>query len=152
MAGKAEPSSRKRRLKVFRTAIGFHDAYVAAPSRKAALEAWGTDKDLFARGVARLLDVLEPWAAQQDPDADDVRKRLQILRLAPIPVPGSVPYELLTTDLRGLFEDPEAWIVAHPEALEDIVGGSSGLLASVLGNFGLMADVEYMSVLLSATY
>ena len=40
------------KLKVFRTAIGFHDAYVAAPSRKAALAAWGSDKDLFARGIA----------------------------------------------------------------------------------------------------
>jgi hypothetical protein len=40
------------KLKVFRTAIGFHDAYVAAASRKAALEAWGSDKDLFARGAA----------------------------------------------------------------------------------------------------
>src|SRR5690606_19513802 len=41
-----------RKLKVFRTPTGFHDAYVAAPSRKAALEAWGADADLFARGVA----------------------------------------------------------------------------------------------------
>lgn len=41
-----------RKLKVFRTAIGFEDAYVAAPSRKAALDAWGADADLFARGVA----------------------------------------------------------------------------------------------------
>lgn len=41
-----------RALKVFRTAIGFHDAYVAAPSRKAALAAWGADKDLFAREAA----------------------------------------------------------------------------------------------------
>jgi len=41
-----------RRLKVFRTAIGFHDAYVAAPSRKAALEAWGSDRDLFRIGAA----------------------------------------------------------------------------------------------------
>ena len=41
-----------RKLKVFRTPIGFHDAYVAAPSQKAALKAWGTDTDLFARGVA----------------------------------------------------------------------------------------------------
>ena len=41
-----------RKLKVFRTPIGFHDAYVAAPSQKAALQAWGTDTDLFARGVA----------------------------------------------------------------------------------------------------
>lgn len=41
-----------RKLKVFRTPTGFHDAYVAAPSRKAALAAWGSDADLFARGVA----------------------------------------------------------------------------------------------------
>lgn len=47
-----------RRLKVFRTAIGFHDAYVAAPSRKAALDAWGSDHDLFATGAAEL--VTEP--------------------------------------------------------------------------------------------
>jgi hypothetical protein len=47
-----------RKLKVFRTATGFHDAYVAAPSRKAALEAWGSDKDLFARGMAE--EVTEP--------------------------------------------------------------------------------------------
>jgi hypothetical protein len=44
--------SRKSPLKVYRTTTGFHDAYVAAPSQKAALEAWGTDKNLFARGVA----------------------------------------------------------------------------------------------------
>jgi len=40
------------KLKVFRTPIGFHDAYVAAPSRKAALKAWGADANLFARGAA----------------------------------------------------------------------------------------------------
>lgn len=40
------------KLKVFRTAIGFHDAYVAAPSRKAALDAWGSEKNLFASGRA----------------------------------------------------------------------------------------------------
>ena len=41
-----------RKHKVFRTAAGFNDAYVAAPSRKAALEAWGAGADLFARGAA----------------------------------------------------------------------------------------------------
>src|SRR3546814_12633677 len=35
--------------------IGFHDAYVAAPSQKAALEAWGADANLFARGVAEVV-------------------------------------------------------------------------------------------------
>lgn len=47
-----------RKLKVFRTPIGFHDAYVAAPSRKAALEAWGSGADLFARGAAE--EVTDP--------------------------------------------------------------------------------------------
>ena len=44
-----------RALKTYRTAIGFHDAYVAAPSQKAALEAWGSDANLFARGMAELV-------------------------------------------------------------------------------------------------
>ena len=44
--------ARKLRLKVFRTPIGFHDAYVAAPSRKAALEAWGAGTDLFSAKIA----------------------------------------------------------------------------------------------------
>lgn len=51
-------SKRKQKLKVYRTAIGFHDAYVAAPSQKAALEAWGVDTNLFARDSAE--EVTEP--------------------------------------------------------------------------------------------
>ncbi|MEH3123158.1 MAG: hypothetical protein PGN16_14465 [Sphingomonas phyllosphaerae] len=47
-----------RKLKVFRTPAGFHDAYVAAPSRKAALAAWGATADLFARGAAE--EVTDP--------------------------------------------------------------------------------------------
>ncbi len=44
------------KLKVYRTSIGFHDAYVAAASQKAALEAWGADANLFARGVAEQVE------------------------------------------------------------------------------------------------
>lgn len=44
--------ARKQKLRVFRTPIGFHDAYVAAPSQKAALEAWGADSNIFAQGIA----------------------------------------------------------------------------------------------------
>jgi hypothetical protein len=43
------------KLKVYRTPIGFHDAYVAAPSMKAALRAWGTTKNLFSRGAAEVV-------------------------------------------------------------------------------------------------
>lgn len=44
--------ARAQKLKVFSTPIGFHDAYVAAPSQKAALAAWGADTNLFAIGSA----------------------------------------------------------------------------------------------------
>jgi hypothetical protein len=44
-----------KQLKVFRTPAGFYDAYVAAPSQKAAIEAWGADKHVFARGGAEVI-------------------------------------------------------------------------------------------------
>jgi hypothetical protein len=47
---------RQSKLKLFRTAIGFHDVYVAAPSQKAALEAWGSDSNLFAVGAAERVE------------------------------------------------------------------------------------------------
>ncbi|MFY9349201.1 MAG: hypothetical protein WBL20_11385 [Sphingobium sp.] len=52
------------KLKVYCTPIGFHDAYVAAPSQKAALKAWGADANLFARGAAE--EVTDP-ALMEEP-------------------------------------------------------------------------------------
>ena len=52
MAKMPRDKPRSQKLKVFRTPIGFHDAYVAAPSQKAALEAWGADANIFAQGIA----------------------------------------------------------------------------------------------------
>ncbi len=43
------------RLKVYRTHLGFYDAIVAARSQKAALEAWGVNQNLFARGLASVV-------------------------------------------------------------------------------------------------
>ncbi|MBB3359558.1 MULTISPECIES: hypothetical protein [unclassified Novosphingobium] len=45
----------KRALKVFRTSAGFEDVYIAAPSQKAALEAWGARRNLFAQGAAEIV-------------------------------------------------------------------------------------------------
>ena len=59
----AKKPDRKAKLKVFRTPIGFHDAYVAAPSQKAALEAWGADSNLFAQGIAE--QVTDPKLMEQ---------------------------------------------------------------------------------------
>jgi len=51
------------RLKVFVTTSGVHDHIVAAPSRPAALKAWGAKTDLFSMGVAR--QVTDPKIAKQ---------------------------------------------------------------------------------------
>jgi colicin import membrane protein len=42
-----------RKLKTFTTSIGFYDLAIAAPSMKAALEAWGSGQNLFQRGFAQ---------------------------------------------------------------------------------------------------
>ena len=41
-----------RKLKVYQTSQGFYDLAIAAPSMKAALEAWGTASNLFHQGFA----------------------------------------------------------------------------------------------------
>lgn len=48
------------RLKLFAARQGFFDTVVAAPSRKAALDAWGVRQDLFKEGLAAETD--EPAA------------------------------------------------------------------------------------------
>jgi hypothetical protein len=45
-----------RKLKTYQTSVGFFDLAVAAPSMKAALEAWGASSNLFHQGVAKQID------------------------------------------------------------------------------------------------
>jgi hypothetical protein len=45
-----------RKLKTYTTSAGFFDLAVAAPSMKAALEAWGSRNNLFQHGFARVTD------------------------------------------------------------------------------------------------
>jgi hypothetical protein len=62
-----------RKLKTYQTSLGFFDLAIAAPSMKAALEAWGADSNLFHQGAAKESD---------DPDviAATVKKPGVILR------------------------------------------------------------------------
>ena len=45
-----------RKLKTYQTSLGFFDQAIAAPSMKAALEAWGADSNLFHQGAAKESD------------------------------------------------------------------------------------------------
>jgi hypothetical protein len=42
-----------RKLRTYQTSLGFFDLAIAAPSMKAALEAWGADSNLFHQGAAK---------------------------------------------------------------------------------------------------
>jgi hypothetical protein len=45
-----------RKLKTYQTSLGFFEQAIAAPSMKAALEAWGADSNLFHQGAAKESD------------------------------------------------------------------------------------------------
>ncbi|MBR1363922.1 cell envelope biogenesis protein TolA [Bradyrhizobium ottawaense] len=47
------PARPKRKLKTYQTSLGFYDQAIAAPSMKAALEAWGANSNLFHQGAAK---------------------------------------------------------------------------------------------------
>jgi hypothetical protein len=81
-----------RKLKTYQTSLGFFDQAIAAPSMKAALEAWGADSNLFHQGAAK---------ESQDPDviAATMAKPGVILR-RPIGSNGSfAEHAELPTDL-----------------------------------------------------
>src|ERR1700754_4256927 len=52
-----------KKLKTYVTSLGFFDQAVAAPSMKAALEAWGSKSNLFHQGFAKEVDDSEIVAA-----------------------------------------------------------------------------------------
>lgn len=52
-----------RKLKTYQTSLGFFDQAIAAPSMKAALEAWGADSNLFHQGAAKESDDRDVIAA-----------------------------------------------------------------------------------------
>src|SRR3954454_5211131 len=52
-----------RKLKTYQTSVGFFDLAIAAPSMKAALEAWGAGSNLFHQGHAKETDDPEVVAA-----------------------------------------------------------------------------------------
>lgn len=83
-----------RKLKTYQTSLGFFDLAIAAPSMKAALEAWGADSNLFHQGAAKESD---------DPDviAAAMAKPGVVLRR---PVGSDGPFKEhaeLPTDLEG---------------------------------------------------
>lgn len=88
-----------RKLKTYQTSLGFFDMAIAAPSMKAALQAWGSKSNLFHQGFAREVD---------DPDviAATIAKPGVILRRpvgsdGPFKEEAELPSDLSVEKVRG---------------------------------------------------
>ncbi|MGY3547386.1 cell envelope biogenesis protein TolA [Bradyrhizobium sp. USDA 4469] len=83
-----------RKLKTYQTSLGFFDLAIAAPSMKAALEAWGADSNLFHQGAAKESD---------DPDViAAAMKKPGVVLKRPVGSHGSFnEHAELPTDLGG---------------------------------------------------
>lgn len=57
------PRKLPKKLKTYQTSLGFYDQAVAAPSMKAALDAWGAKSNLFHQGIAKETDDADIVAA-----------------------------------------------------------------------------------------
>ncbi len=141
--------ARSPRLKVYRTPIGFHDAYVAASSQKAALAAWGSSRDLFARGVAE--QVTDP-ALVEEPLArpgEIVRRSRgtaaeQIAALPEAPSPPSQPRNVKTPSARPPAASPKPKPPPKPssDALDEAAAALAAAERRIAQELRNLADEE----------
>src|SRR4051812_22435929 len=95
------PRTPTRKLKTYQTSLGFYDQAIAAPSMKAALEAWGAKSNLFHQGIAKETD---------DPDivAATMASPGVVLR-RPVGSDGAfTEHAELPTDLAGDEDSPKS--------------------------------------------
>ena len=118
-----------RKLKTYQTSLGFFDLAVAAPSMKAALEAWGADSNLFHQGAAK---------QSEDPDVIEATMAAPGVVLKR-PVGSSGPFREhaeLPTDLvgDGASKNPGRKVTArkprkHPTRINDQAADRKAALA-----------------------
>src|SRR2546421_3142822 len=116
-----------RKLKTYQTSLGFFDEAIAAPSMKAALEAWGTNTNLFHQGVAKEVD---------DPDviAATMRKPGVILRRpvgsnGPFKEHADLPTHLPGDEIKGKSERSRAKLKKQPPRKMDDKAARKAALA-----------------------
>jgi hypothetical protein len=85
-----------RKLKTYQTSLGFFDQAVAAPSMKAALEAWGAKSNLFHQGVAK--EVEDPEIVAATMEKPGVILRRPVGSNGPFKEHADVPKNLSSSD------------------------------------------------------
>jgi hypothetical protein len=86
-----------RKLKTYQTSLGFLDLAVAAPSMKAALQAWGADSNLFHQGAAKQSEDPDVIAATMA--APGVVLKRPVGSRGPFKVDAELPTDLAGDDI-----------------------------------------------------
>lgn len=85
-----------RKLKTFQTSIGFFDLAIAAPSMKAALEAWEAGSNLFHQGFAK--ETTDPAIVKATMEKPGVVLRRPVGTNGPFTERAELPTDLSTGD------------------------------------------------------
>ena len=100
------PALMARKLNIYTTSAGFFDLAVAAPSMKAALEAWGSTTNLFHQGFAKESD--DPGAVAAAMARPGVVLRRAVGSNDPFTENARLPTDLPTGKLRNKPARPAA--------------------------------------------
>src|SRR3954454_24583841 len=101
-----------RKLKTYQTSLGFFDHAIAAPSMKAALEAWGTKTNLFHQGVAKEVD--DPNVIAATMRKPGVILRRPIVSIGPFKEHPDLPTHLPGDQFKGRPEKRRAKVQKRP--------------------------------------
>jgi colicin import membrane protein len=88
-----------RKLKTYQTSLGFFDLAIAAPSMKAALEAWGADSNLFHQGAAK--ESTDPDVVAATMSSPGVVLKRPVGSDGPFKENAELPTELASPDARS---------------------------------------------------
>jgi hypothetical protein len=93
-----------RKLKTYQTSMGFFDLAIAAPSMKAALEAWGSNSNLFHQGFAK--ETADPRVVAATMKKPGVVLRRPVGSDKPFQEDADLPSDLPATAPRRKSEKP----------------------------------------------
>jgi hypothetical protein len=116
-----------RKLKTYQTSLGFFDLAIAAPSMKAALEAWGSKSNLFHQGFAREVD--DPKVIAATMLKPGVILRRPVGSTGPFKEHADLPTHLSPDEVKGRPEKPRSKLKKQPSRKIDDKAARKAALA-----------------------
>lgn len=116
-----------RKLKTYQTSVGFFDLAIAAPSMKAALDAWGANSNLFHQGFAREVD--DPKVVAATMAKPGVLLRRPVGSSGPFKENADLPEDLAPDESKGRPKRPHSKPTKQPSSKIDDTAARKAALA-----------------------